>query len=125
MSAERFPVTAELAAHLRESGVRPKVLRAVYHHPATAQRSPDRAEREKLIGCWFREWCAKRHISLRDLGSIFDVSPPVARKRWTGEVTLNVLDISFFPTKHRQELAFDYLVFCTTLPPVSNSNPHE
>lgn len=86
-------------------------------NPATPLRplskcTPERDADKRLDAKWFRDWCAARRISERDLAAILDVTLATAHRKMLGESPINITDIRRFPDRYRDELLHDFSRWC-------------
>lgn len=82
--------------------------------PGLRRCSPERAADHDRATQWFRSWCQRNNISVRDLAAILDVAIAVAEKKLNGKSPLNTTDIKRFPPRFRNDLLLAYGAYCAS-----------
>lgn len=82
--------------------------------PGVCRCSPERESEHRAAAAWFREWCARNRISVRDLAAILDIRMSVAAKKLDGRSPVNTTDIRRFPARFRNDLILAYSIWCAS-----------
>ncbi len=107
------------AENLRGGGARTSgVYDSVPPRPGPGPRKCEPDEERKAASNdttqWFRAWCARRCISVRDLSTILKVTVAVSEKKLNGKSPLSLADLRFFPPRFRHELILEWSAHCAS-----------